>query len=312
VIVAITHQTTEEDEALTRAIPTLDIIIGGHTQGFDGVITPQHPKPAIGRVELAGGGPLFVKTHRQGRTLGRLDLLYHDRTIMVAEARNLPVDANVPADAAMSKLIERYLQQLDKETNRLIGSSEVRLEGETDAIRTRETNLGNLLADLARRETRAEIALINAGAIRGSLPSGPVTYRHLMELLPFDSSLSVVTVKGTQIRAALENSVSRLPQPNGRFLQVSGLRYGVHPSAPVGSRLAGVEVNGSALDPERVYTVAVTRFIAEGGDGYDVFLNATPKHLDLPLRDLLAKAFEAGPLTMSSQGPRIMTAEPGL
>ena len=311
VIVAITHQTTEEDEALARAIPTLDVIIGGHTRGFDGLITPEHLKPAIGRVELTGGGPLFVKTHRQGRTLGRLDLLYHDRTIMVAEARNLPVDASVPADPDMSKLIERYLQQLDKETNRLVGHSEVTLEGESDVIRTRETNLGSLLADLARRDTRAEIALINAGAIRGSITSGPVTYRHLMELLPFDSSLSTLAVKGTQIRAALENSVSRLPQPNGRFLQVSGLRYRVDPSAPVGSRIAAIQVNGVALDPERVYSVTVTRFIAEGGDGYGMFLNAAPKHLDVPLRDLLAKAFEAGPLTATGGVPRIMTGEPG-
>ena len=118
VIVAITHETTEEDLALARAIPALDIIVGGHTQGFDGLVTPEHLKPAIGRVELAGKGPVFVKTHRQGRTLGRLDLLYHDRTIMVAEARNLAVDASVPPDPAMSKLIERYLQQSDKESSR--------------------------------------------------------------------------------------------------------------------------------------------------------------------------------------------------
>jgi 2',3'-cyclic-nucleotide 2'-phosphodiesterase (5'-nucleotidase family) len=311
VIVAITHQTTDEDLALARAMPTLDVIIGGHTPGFDGLITPDHRKPAIGRVELAGGGPLFVKTHRQGRTLGRLDLLYHDRTIMVAEARNLPVDASVQADPDMSKLIERYLQQLDKEAHRLAGYSKVSLEGDSDVIRTRETNLGNLLADLARRDTGAEIALINAGAIRGSLSRGPVTYRHLMELLPLDSSLSILAVRGTHIRVALENSVSRLPQPNGRFLQVSGLRYSVDPSAPVGSRVTDIQVNEAALDPERVYSVTVTRFIAEGGDGYNVFLSAASKHLDVPLRDLLAKAFEAGPLTASGGMPRIMTAGPG-
>ncbi len=121
VIVAITHETTEEDLALARAVPALDVIIGGHTAGFDGLIAPGHLEPSIGRVELAGGGPLFVKTHRQGRTLGRLDVLYHDRTIMVAEARNFPVDASVPADPEMSKLIERYLQQLGMKTHRPVG-----------------------------------------------------------------------------------------------------------------------------------------------------------------------------------------------
>jgi 2',3'-cyclic-nucleotide 2'-phosphodiesterase (5'-nucleotidase family) len=222
---------------------------------------------------------------------------------MVAEARNLSVDASVPPDPAMSTLMERYLRQLDKETSNILGRSEVTWEGESDVIRTRETNLGKLLADLARCATGTEIALINAGAVRASIPSGRVTYRNLMEVLPLDSSLSVVAVTGAHIRAALENSVSRLPQASGRFLQVSGLRYSVDRSAPVGSRISNMQVNGIALDSERMYSVAVTRFIAEGGDGYGMFLQATPKHLDVPLRDLLARAFEAGPLTSTGEKP---------
>jgi 5'-nucleotidase/UDP-sugar diphosphatase len=303
--VAITHQETEEDLALARALPALDVIIGGHTQGFDGLIPPGDTTAVEGRIELAGGGPIFVKTHRQGRTLGRLDLLYHDRTIMVAEARNVPVDAKIQSDPAVSELVQGYVRRMKQETGRAIGHLHVDLEGEAFTIRTRETNLGNLLADLAREHTGAEVALINAGTVRSSLASGVVTYGHIMEVLPFDSSLSLLTLTGAQLRSALENSVSRLPEANGRFLQVSGLRYAVDPTAPIGGRVRDVEINGVPLDSTRDLTVAVTRFIAEGGDGYGVFLEASGRQdVDVPLRDLFANALKEG-LVISGKGPRI-------
>ena len=295
-VVAITHEETDEDLALARAVPGLDVIIGGHTRGFDGLIAPAEDSPVQGRVELAGGGPIFVKTHRQGRTLGRLDLLYHDRTVMVAEARNLPVDADARPDLAVSQLIDEYGGRLNEETGHVIGHTTANLDGERETIRTRETNLGNLLADLARRETGAEVTLVNSGIVRGSVVSGPVTYRRLMEVLPLDSGLAVLTLTGAQLRTALENSVSRLPEPNGRFLQTSGIGYAVDPVAPIGARVAAVQIHGVPLDPARRYSVAVTRFIADGGDGYSVFLEASNRQdFDVPLRDLLAQALEAGP-----------------
>ena len=122
-LVAITHQDTEEDLALAKAVPALDIIIGGHTEGFDGLISRGASVPAEGRVELAGAGPVFVKTHRQGRTLGRLDLVIHDKTIMVAEARNLPVTSTVPSDPEAAKLVQEYAKGLDKKTNAVIGEA---------------------------------------------------------------------------------------------------------------------------------------------------------------------------------------------
>jgi len=122
-LVAITHQDTEEDLALAKEVPALDVIIGGHTEGFEGLVHPGATTPVEGRVELAGAGPVFVKTHRQGRTLGRLDLVIHDKTIMVAEARNLPVTSPVPSDQEVAKLVQEYAKKLDKKTNTAIGEA---------------------------------------------------------------------------------------------------------------------------------------------------------------------------------------------
>ena len=122
-LVAITHQGTEEDLALAKAIPALDIIIGGHTEGFNGLVPPGTTVPVEGRVELSGVGPVFVKTHRQGRTLGRLDIVIHDKTIMVAEARNLPVTSAMPSDPEVAKLVQEYVNRMGKKTNAVTGKS---------------------------------------------------------------------------------------------------------------------------------------------------------------------------------------------
>jgi 5'-nucleotidase len=70
-VFAITHEDDEEDLALLAQAPELDAIIGGHTPGFDGLRTATD---AISRTVAERPGPVFVKTHRQGRTVGRLDL----------------------------------------------------------------------------------------------------------------------------------------------------------------------------------------------------------------------------------------------
>jgi 5'-nucleotidase / UDP-sugar diphosphatase len=300
VLIAVTHEDTEEDLALAKAVPGLDVIIGGHTAGFDGLIPPGDSRPQTGRLDVFGSGPVFVKTHRQGRTLGRLDLLYHDKTIMVAEARNLEVGPKITPDADQTGLIANYVRRLGEKINSIVGQAANDLVGDSELMRTRETNLGNLLTDLARREAGTEIALVNAGSVRGGIRAGPVSFRRILEALPFDSTLTSFKLTGLALQEALEHSVARLPEPSGRFLQVSGLSYVVDQTAAAGSRIKEIQVNGRPLDSNRRYTVAVNQFLAEGGDGYEVFRHASEKgHFDLTLGDLLLSALQEGPVTAS-------------
>jgi 5'-nucleotidase len=177
------------------------------------------------------------------------------------------------------------------------------LAGENEEVRTRETTLGNLLADLARRHAGTEIALVNAGMVRSSIPAGPVTLKRVMEVLPFDSTVTTFSITGAQLQAALEHSVSRLPQSSGRFLQVSGLTMTFDPAAASGNRIRTIRVNDAPLDLSRRYSVASVAFIAEGGDGYSMFLHATDKRdHQVPIRDLLISALKSGSLTAKEEG----------
>ncbi len=300
-IVALTHEESDEDLALARAVPELDVIVGGHTPGFDGLVLGGAETPMRGRVAAPPRTAIFVKSHQQARTLGRLDLAIAAEG-RSAEARNLLVDASVPEDPKVAALVREYAERLDSETNRVIGAAAVDLQGDSADVRSRETNFGNLLADLAQKQSGAEIALINGGAIRGTIPAGPVTLKQIFRVLPYNDPLFSMKVKGSDLRQAMENSVSRIPE-SVRFLQVAGLELRFDPAAPAGSRVKEVRFKGAPLESAREYAVVVNRFVADGGDGYAMFPAARARtDLQTPLRDVFAKAFENGPVSAKEEG----------
>jgi 5'-nucleotidase len=295
VVVAVTHQDTDEDLDLLQQVPELDVIIGGHTEGFDGLRAAHLSTPSE---ELSNPGSVFVKTHRQGRTIGRLDLRIGEGKVLWAKARNLPVSSGIAPDPMVNQLIDRYAEELEEQTGKILGEALVDLDGEPIRIRSQETNFGDLVADLLRREFGTEIALINSGQIRGSIPAGPVTMRNVFSVLPFDSQTVTFTITGRELLLALENSASRLPQTVGRFLQVSGLIVSYDLSAPPGSRVREVFADGQPLEATRQYSVATDAFLAEGGDGFTMFSAATDRvERQIPLRDVLISALTTQPLT---------------
>ncbi|MCI0527475.1 MAG: metallophosphoesterase, partial [Nitrospira sp.] len=46
-IIALTHQDNEDDLTLAREVPDIDVIIGGHTEGFDGIVTVNPTAPGV-------------------------------------------------------------------------------------------------------------------------------------------------------------------------------------------------------------------------------------------------------------------------
>jgi 2',3'-cyclic-nucleotide 2'-phosphodiesterase (5'-nucleotidase family) len=158
--------------------------------------------------------------------------------------------------------------------NHVIGKSNIEWDGERASVRTKETNLGNLVADIIREAVDCDIAVTNGGGIRASIHPGEIRVADVYNTLPFDNTLVAVEMMGMDILEALEHSVRLLPEQNGGFLQVSGLTFEVDPNALPGGRILNVMVGGKKLSTSAYYTVATNDFLAAGGDGYETFMNA--------------------------------------
>ncbi len=156
----------------------------------------------------------------------------------------------------------------------VVGETIVDLDGERAHVRTGETNLGNLMADMMLAVTDADLAFTNGGGIRTSVPAGPITMEQILEVHPFSNVIVTVEMTGRQILEALEHGVSQYPEHWGGFPQVSGFSFTFDPALPVGERIVSLETGGGTPDPDRTYVVATNDFLAAGGDGYVPFENA--------------------------------------
>jgi 2',3'-cyclic-nucleotide 2'-phosphodiesterase (5'-nucleotidase family) len=200
--------------------------------------------------------------------------------------------ATVKPDPEVAQVVARYEAEVAQGLDAPIVTTAVALDSRSALVRTQETAIGNLIADAMRARTNADAAVVNGGGIRGGrpyLPGTEIARRDVRTELPFDNRLVLLGVSGRDLREAMENGVARLPQPAGRFPQVSGMTIEVDISRPPGQRIRSMQVAGAPLDLDRIYRVATNDFLANGNDGYVAFRH-TP--LLLPIADSPALAIE--------------------
>jgi len=134
-----------------------------------------------------------------------------------------------------------------------------------------------LIADAVRMSTGADAAVINGGAIRANKPYPPGSALKRSDIyaeLPFGNHVAMIEISGKDLKAAIENGLSLLPQPAGRFPQVSGLTIEADVSKPAGRRVVSIKVAGEPVQESVFYKVATNDFMARGGDGYVTFRDA--------------------------------------
>ena len=156
----------------------------------------------------------------------------------------------------------------------VIGEALSDLDGLRDNVRTGETNLGNLIADIMKHYgDEADIGLMNSGSIRKSISKGPITIQDVLEVYTFNNWIVTVEMTGGELKEVLEHSVSFYPDAAGGFLQVSGISFTFDPEQPVGSRVVEIIFEDNPVEDDDVFYVATTNMVARGGDGYEMLGN---------------------------------------
>ncbi len=289
-VILLSHSKAAEDEAIAKAVPGLTAVIGGHDQVL------LHPRRTVGPV------PVF-QAFEKGRYLGVLDLAVDpaSKSAVVTSWTYLPVTAAIEPDPEVAERVERYRAMLDGRFKEVLGTCTAFLDGERDRIRWEETALGNFVTDIMREYTGAEIALLNAGSLRASIDEGPVTVETVFKVMPYENELVVVSVSGEELLSVLARGVSGAREDeDGGFLHVSGLTLAIRDRRPEDVRVAG-----AAVDPARSYAVAITDFMASGGDGYAVFKGKEARKTGSPLRDLIVDTVRTRRTITASKDGRV-------
>ena len=185
------------------------------------------------------------------------------------ELRLVSPASGAQLDPDVARIVDKYEAQVKTEFSKVIGTAAADLTRDP----TRESDLGDIVADAMRDATGAQIAFQNGGGIRADIPKGPITLEAVFTALPFDDDLVSMDLTGEQIRELLEKSVL-----SESMLQVSGIQIVYDLSKPAGEKVASVEVGGKPMAAQATYKVVTNDFLAAGGNQFNIFKKG-PKHL---------------------------------
>ena len=288
-IVVLSHTGINVDLAVIPMLQNVDVWIGGHSHTLMSNIykSAAAAYPAI--VDDADGNPIYyAQAGQYNEYLGRLDVTFDaEGLITAATGDTILLSRYIAPDAELAAIVEELSGPVAELRDQPINATTDRfLEGDRTVCRIEQCDMGTVIADAMRDATGAQIALMNSGGVRASMEAGDIVLGEVLTVQPFGNTIATFESTGADIRAALENSVSRIALNaeglierdggSGRFLQISGIRFSYDPKAEAGSRVVSVEVLGedgtyAPLDDAAIYSVVTNNFVRTGGDGFTMF-----------------------------------------
>jgi 2',3'-cyclic-nucleotide 2'-phosphodiesterase/3'-nucleotidase/5'-nucleotidase len=157
-----------------------------------------------------------------------------------------------------------------------------------DQARATDMPITDLVGEVMRRVSGAQLAASPAFSLDASLDSGTVTVAEIAKLYPFENTLRAVRISGAQLRAFLEHSArywkTWTPGSNGslvnsavpgyNFDMVVGAHYEMDLSKPVGQRITALTVNGRPVVDGDAFTIALSNYRQTGGGGFAMLAGA--------------------------------------
>jgi 5'-nucleotidase / UDP-sugar diphosphatase len=284
------------DVEMARAVKGLDLIVGGHSQNpvcmaaenkrNDSYLPGQPCAPD------RQNGAWIVQAHEWGKYVGRADFVLDAGKVELVKYQLLPVNLKqrvtgqppklygeaIAEDPAVRDFLKPFQDKGQAGLTVPVGEAVGVFDGDRSRVRAQPTNLGVLIARAMLERTGADLAIMNAGGVRDSLPEGKVTYRDVLKVQPFANQISVVRLTGAELLKYLEATAKMTPG-SGAFPQTVGVQMVIE-----GGVLKEAKVNGQPIDARREYRLALNNFTAGGGDGYPK-VSDHPGHINTGFND---------------------------
>lgn len=209
------------------------------------------------------------------------------------------VAADQPADPQVEAVVAPYRQRVKQQMDEVIGHA-------PEAIRKNpgESPLANFAGDVQRERASRELGqpiemgVMTNGGLRAELPAGNITVGSVFELMPFENELVVLDAPASVVQQ-LFNFAAPI------HMAVSGATY----TATADGRPTDIRIGKEPFDPakDRTYTIAISDYLAGGGDKLEFFRPLTPRHTGVLLRTAFSDHIrqltkEGRPVTAKAEG----------
>ncbi len=282
IVIAVVHMGLYDNDSkgsrrLAANVPGLAMIVDGHSHSM------------IEEPVVVNGTPI-VQARHWGLYMGNASIKFMDGEVTSFDWQLDPINVQyrtkddegnstyhyvaeeIEEDAELLALLTPYAEKVDAVLSEVIGNAtDVFLNDNTRAM---ETALGDIVTDsqswfLREMGMDIDFAFQNGGGIRATLRSGEIQKATVYEVLPFDNSIAKVTLKGSDVIALFDQAAGNVGA--GSMAQVSkevAVTFNVEAKT-----VESLTIGGEAVDPNRMYNIAVNSYVASGGDGYKIFKN---------------------------------------
>lgn len=275
-IIVLSHIGKDMDKRLAQETDGIDIILGGHTHDlYKGV------KENENLLYSKSGEPVILtQIGKDGEMVGVLNTTF-DKNGIIKKVQN-----NTIRTGSFIRTLQ-YRSAVES----IIGKPEVLGEiAYADPMpknRLLENNPhGNFIVDAMRKEMGTDIAILNAGNIRGFFINGPIDSRRINDITPFEDKVMICELSEKQIVDAIKVGGKSFLNSDSKpgILLVSGLEYTMNDKGELldltyidkqGNK-SKIDVNNPSTT--RKLTVGCDDFFAYGGDNY-LPVNSNPDYV---------------------------------
>ena len=289
------------DVALARSLEEgqLDAIIGGHSQNP----VCMEPGDNTAYADFTPGddcvpdqqnGTYIMQAHEWGKYVGRADFTFENGELTLDSYALIPVnlkeevivlDENgepeldddneaitelvfiqdeITKDPELLAELQFYQDQGSASLDETLATLTGELNGERADVRSKQTNMGRLIAIAQSENVNADFGVMNSGGVRASIAEGDITYRDVLTVQPFGNTVTLATMTGTEVKEYL-STVATFTQGAGAYAQITDVNMTVDCTA---GSVDIISIGNKDFSETDEYTFSIPSFNAAGGDGY--------------------------------------------
>lgn len=255
-VIGITHLEMNQDRELAGSLTDVPLLLGGHDH--------EHMIDSVGSVRI-------TKADANAKTVYIHYVTYDPKTGKTKVRSELrAVDESVALDPEVDAIVQKWVKRSNEimvdmgyQPDEVLFMATDPLEGREVYIRSEQTNLGSLIGDaMLQFVPSAEAVLLNSGSIRlDDVLDGPVKQVDVLRTLPFGGKVGIAEFTGSELIETLEIGTVKNKGVGG-YLQLRNI------VKEEGQWL----VNGTAINPEKAYSIASMDFLMSGGEANLDFL----------------------------------------
>ncbi len=241
-----------EDIKLGKAVPEIDVIVGGHTH----VILPKL---------LRSGNAAIVSTDCNGTYVGKLEISFGADRKPIYSNSVVPMDDKIKADADIQALIESKFPLIEKSVLSKIGVKisdpvfESSFNLELDFRNQKASNLGPLASDAIYNflnktyNENIDFSIVASGVLRNNINrgnSGKQNINDVFNIMPLGdgndnlpgSPIGKIYISGNELKKVMELILTVYPSKEDYYLYFTGMKITCNPDKGLFRKISKIEI----------------------------------------------------------------------